>query len=45
MDDATERVMERGDFFYVPPGPRQLGRGRRALRVLHIMGSEDYAAE
>ena len=33
MDDGTERLMNAGDFFYVPPGHEQLGRRRRALRL------------
>ena len=38
MDDGSEVVMEPGDLFYVPAGPRQLGRGRRALRVASLHG-------
>jgi hypothetical protein len=33
MRDGTERVMEPGLSFYVPPGPRQLGGRRRPLRL------------
>ena len=33
MEDGTEKVMGAGEFFYVPPGPRQLGGRRRAVRL------------
>ena len=37
MADGTERTMEPDQFFYVPR-PRQLGRGRRAVRVAALHG-------
>lgn len=43
MDDGTERVMEPGDFFYVPPGHDSWVVGEEPYVSLHIMGSEDYA--
>jgi quercetin dioxygenase-like cupin family protein len=45
MDDGTEGVMEPGDFFYVPPGHDSWVVGDEPYVSLHIMGSEDYAAE
>ena len=45
MDDGTERVMEPGEFFYVPPGHDSWVVGDEPYVSLHIMGSEDYAAE
>jgi hypothetical protein len=33
MADGTEVVAKAGEFFYVPPGQRQLGGRRRALRL------------
>ena len=44
MDDGTEKVMEPGDFFYVPPGHDSWVVGDEPYVSLHIMGSEDYAA-
>jgi quercetin dioxygenase-like cupin family protein len=44
MDDGEERVMEPGDFFYVPPGHDSWVVGDEPYVSLHIMGSEDYAA-
>jgi quercetin dioxygenase-like cupin family protein len=44
MDDGTERVMEPGDFFYVPPGHDSWVVGDEPYVSLHIMGSEDYAS-
>ena len=41
MDDGTERVMRAGELFYVPVGPRQLGCGRRALRLGARHGERD----
>jgi quercetin dioxygenase-like cupin family protein len=44
MDDGTEKVMEPGDFFYVPPGHDSWVVGDEPYVSLHIMGSEDYAS-
>jgi quercetin dioxygenase-like cupin family protein len=44
MDDGTERVMEPGQFFYVPPGHDSWVVGDEPYVSLHILGSEDYAA-
>ena len=44
MDDGSEKVMEPGDFFYVPPGHDSWVVGDEPYVSLHIMGSEDYAA-
>ena len=43
MEDGTERVMNAGEFFYVPPGTTA-GSGDEPYVSLHIMGSESYAA-
>ena len=43
MDDGTERVMEPGDFFYVPPGHDSWVVGNEPYISLHVMGSENYA--
>lgn len=43
MADGTERVMEPGDFFYVPPGHDSWVVGPEPYVSVHIMGSEDYA--
>ena len=43
MDDGTEKVMEPGDFFYVPPGHDSWVVGDEPYVSLHVMGSEDYA--
>ena len=43
MDDGTERVMNAGDFFHVPPGHDSWVVGDEPYVSLHIMGSEDYA--
>ena len=43
MDDGTERVMEPGDFFHVPPGHDSWVVGDEAYVSLHFLGSEDYA--
>ena len=43
MDDGTEKVMEPGDFFYVPPGHDSWVVGDEPYVSIHIMGSEDYA--
>ncbi len=45
MDDGTEKVMGPGDFFYVPPGHDSWVVGDEPYVSLHIMGSEDYAAD
>jgi hypothetical protein len=44
MEDGTERVMEPGDFFYVPPGHDSWVVGDESYVSLHVMGSSDYAA-
>jgi quercetin dioxygenase-like cupin family protein len=44
MADGTERVMEPGDFFYVPPGHDSWVVGDEPYVSLHVMGSSDYAA-
>ena len=43
MDDGTERVMQPGDFFHVPPGHDSWVVGDEPYVSLHLMGSEDYA--
>jgi quercetin dioxygenase-like cupin family protein len=43
MDDGEERVMEPGDFFYVPPGHDSWVVGNDPYISLHVMGSENYA--
>jgi quercetin dioxygenase-like cupin family protein len=45
MDDGTERIMQPGDFFHVPPGHDSWVVGDEPYVSLHVMGSEDYAAE
>ena len=45
MDDGAERVMEPGEFFYVPPGHDSWVVGDEPYVSLHIMGSEDYASD
>ena len=44
MDDGEVRVMEPGDFFYVPPGHDSWVVGDEPYVSLHVMGGEDYAA-
>ena len=44
MADGTERVMEAGEFFYVPPGHDSWVVGDEPYVSLHIMGSEAYAS-
>jgi quercetin dioxygenase-like cupin family protein len=44
MDDGTEKVMNAGDFFYVPPGHDSWVVGDEPYVSIHIMGSETYAA-
>lgn len=44
MDDGTERLMQAGDFFYVPPGHDSWVVGEEPYVSLHILGSEGYAA-
>jgi hypothetical protein len=43
MRDGTERVMEPGRFFYIPPGHDSWVVRDEPYVSLHIMGSEDYA--
>ena len=43
MRDGVERVMEPGQFFYVPPGHDSWVVGDEPYVSLH-MGAEDYAA-
>ena len=43
MDDGTEKVMEPGDFFYVPAGHDSWVVGDEPYVSLHVMGSEGYA--
>ena len=43
MEDGTEKVMQPGEFFYVPPGHDSWVVGDEPYVSLHIMGSEDYA--
>jgi quercetin dioxygenase-like cupin family protein len=43
MADGTERVMEPGDFFYVPPGHDSWVVGDEPYVSVHIIGAEDYA--
>jgi quercetin dioxygenase-like cupin family protein len=45
MDDGTEVVMEPGHFFYIPPGHDSWVVGDEPYVSLHILGSEDYAAD
>jgi quercetin dioxygenase-like cupin family protein len=44
MEDGTERIMNPGEFFYVPPGHDSWVVGDDPYVSLHIVGSEDYAA-
>jgi quercetin dioxygenase-like cupin family protein len=44
MDDGTEKVMEAGDLFYVPPGHDSWVVGDQPYVSLHVMGSREYAA-
>jgi quercetin dioxygenase-like cupin family protein len=44
MADGSERVMNAGEFFYVPPGHDSWVVGDEPYVSLHIMGSESYAA-
>ncbi|HEX2126652.1 MAG TPA: cupin domain-containing protein [Thermoleophilaceae bacterium] len=43
MDDGTERVMQAGDFFHVPPGHDSWVVGAEPYVSLHIIGGEAYA--
>jgi quercetin dioxygenase-like cupin family protein len=43
MDDGTERVMQEGDFFHVPPGHDSWVVGDEPYVSLHIVGGETYA--
>jgi quercetin dioxygenase-like cupin family protein len=45
MRDGPERVMEPGQFFYVPPGHDSWVVGDEPYVSLHFMGSESYAAD
>ena len=45
MDDGTERVMEPGELFYVPPGHDSWVVGDEPYVSLHFLGADDYAAE
>jgi quercetin dioxygenase-like cupin family protein len=44
MADGAERVMNAGEFFYVPPGHDSWVVGDERYVSLHIMGSETYAS-
>jgi quercetin dioxygenase-like cupin family protein len=44
MESGEERVMEAGEFFYVPPGHDSWVVGDEPYVSLHVMGSESYAA-
>ena len=44
MDDGTERLMQAGDFFYVPPGHDSWVVGDEPYVSFHVLGSEGYAA-
>ena len=44
MEDGTERIMEPGQFFYVPPGHDSWVVGDEPYVSLHFLGSDDYAA-
>jgi len=43
MADGTERVMNEGELFYVPPGHDSWVVGDEPYVSLHVLGSEDYA--
>jgi quercetin dioxygenase-like cupin family protein len=44
MADGTERVMEPGELFHVPPGHDSWVVGDEPYVSLHVLGSEGYAA-
>jgi len=44
MDDGTERILEPGDFAYVPPGHDSWVVGDEPYVSLHFLGAADYAA-
>ena len=44
MEGGEERVMEPGEFFYVPQGHDSWVVGDEPYVSLHVMGSESYAA-
>ena len=44
MDDGTERVMEPGDLFHVPPGHDSWVVGDEPYVSLHFLGADEYAA-
>ena len=45
MDNGDVLEMRAGDLFYIPPGHDSWVVGDEPYVSLHIMGSEDYAAE
>jgi quercetin dioxygenase-like cupin family protein len=45
MDDGTERVMEPGDLFHVPPGHDSWVVGDEPYVSLHFLGADEYAAD
>ena len=45
MDDGTERLMEAGDFFYVPPGHDSWVVGDEPYVSLHILGRRALRGE
>lgn len=44
MADGSERVMRKGELFYVPPGHDSWVVGEEPYVSLHVMGGESYAA-
>jgi quercetin dioxygenase-like cupin family protein len=45
MDDGTERVLEPGDLFHVPPGHDSWVIGDEPYVSLHFVGADEYAAD
>ncbi len=45
MDDGTERVMEPGDLFHVPPGHDSWVVGDEPYVSLHFLGADEYAKD
>ena len=45
MRDGSERVLEPGTAFYVPPGHDSWVVGQEPYVSLHLMGAERYARE
>jgi quercetin dioxygenase-like cupin family protein len=43
MADGAERIMQPGEFFYVPPGHDSWVVGDEPYISLHVMGSDRYA--